>query len=96
MKAQQNQTHDNGEKEYQWSEMKKWIATRMNWVEKSKSFLQLNQNQKMAYARRPGSRPLFNGFSMAMRLMWYQPDILQSGEEWVEILLKAEMHIKDN
>ena len=32
---------------------------------------------------------------MAAALMLYQPEFLQIEEEWVEMLLKAELHVKN-
>ena len=61
---------------------------------KAELFLRLSHIRKMACARRPGPRPLFDGRSMVRCLIEHQPHFLLSGEEWVEILLKAEMHIK--
>ena len=53
-------------------------------------------DQKIAYSRRPGPRPLYDGDSMMMCLIMYRPHFLQIEEKWVEILLKAEMYIKSN
>ena len=54
---------------YHWPDMEEWIAIKMNHHKKAKSFIQLTLNQKMAYIRRPGSRPLFDGHSISMCLM---------------------------
>jgi len=48
----------------------------------------------MAYARRSGPRPLFDGLSMIIHLLWVHPEFIQINEEWVEMLLLAEIHIK--
>ena len=83
-----------GLQEQLWPEMEEWIAIKMSHHMKAKSFLELDQNQKLAYIRRPGPRPLFGGLSMTMCLMQYYTNFLQFEKEWVEMLLKAEMHFK--
>jgi len=67
----------------------------MTWYLIEISFLTLSRDQKIAYARRPGPRPLYDDYSMIMCLIENQLHFLQIEEEWVEILLKAEMHIKN-
>ena len=67
----------------------------MSQCEKAESFLQLSLSQKIAYIERAGPRPLFYGCSMTMCLIEYRPEFLQIEKEWVEMLLKVEMHIKN-
>ena len=67
----------------------------MSWAEKALAFLQLSLSKKITYARRPGQRPLYDDFSITMRLTWNQPDFLQIEEELVEMLIRAEMHVEN-
>ena len=49
----------------------------------------------MEYAKRPDQRQLYGSYSMTMCLIKIHPHFLKIEEEWVEMLLKAEMYIKN-
>ena len=49
----------------------------------------------MEYAKRPDQRQLYGSYSMTMCLIKDHPHFLHIEEDWVEMLLKAEMHIKN-
>jgi len=71
--------------------MEEWITIQLNYLDKAKSFLYLCYDQKKAYIRRPGPRPLYNGLTMTMLLLYRQAHFLQISKDWVEMLLLKEI-----
>ena len=91
--SQQGEAPSFGLQEYQCPEMEVQIAKNIYPIHRARQFLQLSLNQKIAYAKRRSPRSLYDDYSMTMCLIFTQPDFLQIEEEWVEMLLKAGMHI---